>query len=474
MFCSNCGKEIPDGSAFCINCGAKVDAELPAQPPVQQPPVQAPVNQQPYYQQPAGQQTYGQPYGQQPPYGQPPKNKFKLKPWMYIAGGAVVLLAIILVLVFTVFSGGMGPFKGNTTQTKFANDAVRVFAGAFEGLGNQDLKKLADQPFDINMDVDVDTGYYPVSASVEMAYDKEVLGVHAEAVDQDIIAQLDENILYISMYDQVGGIEFDTDADLSKPMPLKDRLEAVMEGISGGSEVSQADYIMVAEAMLNSINPECFGKKGDEWTLTMTPDDIVDMLKTLKEKADKNDKLADVLDELDMDVDDAIDNAEDMADYADFELNVTISYEGGKPVGLEMDYDDGSEYSSFNLQFGYEKTKNGRDISLTVKANGSEMNVDMSIVSKGKDIEFDGKAEYEGDIVRFEGSVTWDGSDVSGTVTVSMDGSEMSVDFDGTVAIGMPKEKVAEDSRFDLDKDEATVRDFEDVVGGYMFGGLGF
>ena len=28
MFCTKCGKELPDGSAFCTNCGAKIASEF--------------------------------------------------------------------------------------------------------------------------------------------------------------------------------------------------------------------------------------------------------------------------------------------------------------------------------------------------------------------------------------------------------------------------------------------------------------
>ena len=36
MFCKNCGAEIPDGSAFCGNCGMKASAEPVQQEPVNQ------------------------------------------------------------------------------------------------------------------------------------------------------------------------------------------------------------------------------------------------------------------------------------------------------------------------------------------------------------------------------------------------------------------------------------------------------
>ena len=53
MFCSNCGKQIEDGAAFCSGCGTSLNSQ--PQPPVQQQTVyQQPINQQPVQQQAAG------------------------------------------------------------------------------------------------------------------------------------------------------------------------------------------------------------------------------------------------------------------------------------------------------------------------------------------------------------------------------------------------------------------------------------
>ena len=35
MKCIKCGADLPDGSVFCTNCGAKLDAGQPAQAPSQ-------------------------------------------------------------------------------------------------------------------------------------------------------------------------------------------------------------------------------------------------------------------------------------------------------------------------------------------------------------------------------------------------------------------------------------------------------
>ena len=62
MICKNCGAQIPDGVAFCTNCGCAVEAPQPAQQA--QPAYQQPA--QPQYQQPA----YQQPFQAQPVYQQ--------------------------------------------------------------------------------------------------------------------------------------------------------------------------------------------------------------------------------------------------------------------------------------------------------------------------------------------------------------------------------------------------------------------
>ena len=73
MYCESCGSFIPDGNAYCSNCGAPGPgsqagaAPTPAVRPAPLPQYQQPVYQQPVYQQP----VYQQPVYQQPVYQQP-------------------------------------------------------------------------------------------------------------------------------------------------------------------------------------------------------------------------------------------------------------------------------------------------------------------------------------------------------------------------------------------------------------------
>jgi hypothetical protein len=158
MFCSNCGKEIPDASKFCPYCGAEhiktegISAAVPepetlplpetaetapvvppvpaavtqpVQEPVQQPAPQPAYGQQPapqqqyaqqqpaYAQQPAPQQAYQQPgYGQQY-YGQaapgeqpaPLKKKSKLPIIIIAVVAALLIIGAGIIVAINVFGG---------------------------------------------------------------------------------------------------------------------------------------------------------------------------------------------------------------------------------------------------------------------------------------------------------------------------------------------------------------------------------
>lgn len=47
MFCKNCGTQLPDGSVFCTECGARVQEEPVDQEPIQEEPVQPEPVQEP-------------------------------------------------------------------------------------------------------------------------------------------------------------------------------------------------------------------------------------------------------------------------------------------------------------------------------------------------------------------------------------------------------------------------------------------
>lgn len=462
MYCTSCGADNPNGSVFCSVCGARMGSE-------------AQTSQQPYGQPPYGQPPYDQPYGQQP-YGQPPK-KAKSKAVWFIAGGAVLLIAIALVLIFVVFPGGTkttggdadGLLSGSTMQAEFFNDGAEVFSNALSGMGGIDAKRLTGEPFDIDMKLRAEVSGFPVEIKASAAYDEEKLGMLAEAAGQEMVLLLDDDMLYVSSAGSVSGYRFDTSEDMSEPMPLKKRVTALVKGLIGDAD----KYTLLIEAMIDNISEDCFKKGKDKTTLTLASDDMIDMLEALDEKAKKDDDLSDAMDDLNWDIDDAINNMKE----EDFDLAVTVGYDGKTPVSLEVDYDDGTEYGAFNLQFGYEDTEDGREISLNATTAAQEIKGTIDTVKNGDKVEYEGSlsASYGGTpagAYSIDGSEEWDGDEVKGSMTITdNNGVSYAIEYEGTVAFGMPEDKVEDDKRFDADTKGANVQDISDLINPSGLGG---
>ena len=99
QFCTKCGGSIPEGSAFCPNCGEPVAQAAPQQPQYQQSVYQP---QQPQYQQPA----YQQPVYQQPAY-QPTANVGP-QPNLLVFG----ILSLVFEVIVGIILGAIGRSKG--------------------------------------------------------------------------------------------------------------------------------------------------------------------------------------------------------------------------------------------------------------------------------------------------------------------------------------------------------------------------
>ncbi len=474
MYCIKCGAQLPPDSQFCTSCGTKLDNSTTPEVPNVGPIAPSPT---------------GQPFT----YGQPPKKKSKALLWALIGVGAALIAAAVL--IFVVFKPGAGPFSGNTVQTRFANDVVGVFTGAASGLETEnDMKKIMNQPFELTMTTSTDASGIKTGTDIAYAYDELALGVSSSSTTDysgsefaDILgdsAALDgtmkllllEDTLYIEQDGTVNGIRFNSKSDLSKPMPLKDRIAALFES----SKLANIDYLQLTEMFLNSIDESCFDKNAGETTLTLDGDALSDTLRTFADKLEENDKLNDAITDMieeisgyPIELSGAISMAAPMLKDADFELTFSVSYKDSRPAGLDIVLSSAGSMV-FDASFEYENQKDGKLLTLDVSTpDGPALSMACDITKTADGIDFDGSITIPGsDTITFNGPEVMDNSSASVTVEMSAGDQKMVMTVDQTVIIGKPSEAVEDDSRFAMDTGSANVIDFNDIFSGGLNGGL--
>nr|MCR4780727.1 zinc-ribbon domain-containing protein [Ruminiclostridium sp.] len=121
-FCSSCGAPLPPGAAFCDKCGAKTNAGAQPLQPTPPPPVQQyqqPV--QPQYQQPV-QPQYQQPMYAQPamqPAGAAVKQKKSKYPLIITIIAVFLAITLVVVLIFNPFGSKKSPL-GEQLEASFS------------------------------------------------------------------------------------------------------------------------------------------------------------------------------------------------------------------------------------------------------------------------------------------------------------------------------------------------------------------
>ena len=118
MFCTKCGHPNNDQAIFCVNCGQPVGQSAPPQP------------QQPQQQYAPPQQPYAQP----PVYGQPqrmPMDPRRKKMWIWIAVGAVVLTAVLLMVFLIPRNAIVGKWYGEYGQEVTFKNGGGVSVGGY-------------------------------------------------------------------------------------------------------------------------------------------------------------------------------------------------------------------------------------------------------------------------------------------------------------------------------------------------------
>ena len=492
MFCQQCGSPIEAGSLFCSKCGTPVPQDTPAEgrtsesagvgensptEPIQETFVPQ-QGQAPYGGNiPPQDQTYGfgSPNGN-PPYGgsyEPPKKRMskKAKGLMWGGIGLITALAIAAVLVFVVFAGVAWPLSGNTVQTRFVNEGAKVLAGAFSDFSVLKMPDVGDQPFDLESTISLEGENIGLSSAanvdLKMAYDKQTLGAVADMGILKAKLLLIGDTLYIDSGYGVSGVRFDTDADLSKPMGLKERLESLSK------DNGKVDYNRLVEAFMNSIDEKCFEKQGQTFTLELKAADMQNALKAFskKLKADKTleDEMANMLKSMgqkDTGVDEMLSQAVAGLDYADFDLIFEIRYDGGAPASLNIDVTDEGETTE--LSFGYEKLNNGKTITLDVNAEGEtdDGTITLTVKKETDGLKLSGSiASSDGTSYDFDGSLNKSGNTLSGSFDLSGDGTDYgTLKFGCTVKPGTLDKAVEEDSRFKIDISDADIQDVESAL----------
>lgn len=475
MYCIKCGAPLPPDSQFCTSCGAQLEnAPETLEPNIA--PIAPPPMGQPFAEGPNVSPIAPPPMGQPFAYGQqPPKKKSQALLWALIGIGAALIVAAVL--IFVVFApGSNGPFKGNTVQTRFANDVVGVFTGAASGLETEnDMKKIMDQPFELTMTTATDASGVQAESDITYAYDEKALGVNIASTitDSDALDSVKmlllEDTLYVEQNNTVRGIRFESEADLSKEMSLKNRIAALFEN----SKLANIDYLQLTEMFINSIDESCFDKSAGNTTLTLDGKALSETLSTFADKLQDNKAMNDALNKMieemsgyPLELSSAISMIAPMLKDTDFELTFSVSYDAGRPAGLEIVLDS-ADSMVFDASFAYENQKDGKLLTLNVSTpDGPVMSMECDITKTADGMAFDGTITVpDSDTISFSGTEKIDKSSVSGIVNMTIGDQKITMNFDQSVKIGMPSEAVENDSRFAMDTNSAQIVNLNEIFG---------
>jgi len=365
------------------------------------------------------------------------------------------------VLLFVVFAGGVGPLSGNTVQTRFVNESVKLFAGAFADFAVLRTADVSEQPFDMEFSLKTKGGGLTTATEFEMAYDRLNLGASVDAGIVRMKMLMLEDKLYVDSGFGVAGVQLESDTDLTKPMGLKQRLAAL-----SGSE-NEVDTIKLVEAFVNSISEDCFRQTGNAFVLQLSATDLQKTLKAFANRLDDDPKLRDDMESLlnGMDIADmeqVLENAASALDVTEFDLTIMIGYRGGAPTAFDIEIE--SAGSSVEMDFGYEKKGDATIITMGVGEGGDVAEIELTVRRIPSGLELVGSVEADDALFDIKGSIEKAGNTLSGSFDLS-DGLEVgTLAFEYTVKPGMPRKAVQDDRRFAIDTENVTMQNIGDLL----------
>lgn len=483
MYCAKCGTQISPDGRFCMNCGEPVlnGSEGEGYNTNQNDQQQTDVSFGEYYAQPLTEDA--------PLHTKQTKNK---KTMVLIIASVLLVCALAAALFLDVFATEKGwPLSGDTLQTRFVNDSIKVFDIAFGDINYGKTDEMKDQPFEMKMNLKFDNAIpgtvINADSVFEYAYDEKALGIKMTQEHNTFKYLLLKDVFYFEsignyldqVFSETVGIKFESDKDLSKPMGLEERMNALLFG-----DEPDLDFTKIFEHFFNSINKECFHKNDRYTTVKLNGSDLSQTLKTfsgkLRDDKELNESIKDLLEKLigiRLDISSLIPMITYQLSEQDFELIWTVRYSNANlPEQVEISFFEKGK-SVFDFAFNAQRKENHRsmafDFLIPDKFKDVLLTIEMQIDIQPDEIEYGGSIILNDTTMEFEHLERWDGYSFHGNAKISSSDQldVMGFSYSGDLTIGAPSIAVKDDERFSVNTKDAKILDLNDL--GSLFSSTG-
>lgn len=480
MYCNNCGTQIPMDGRFCIRCGlpaesAENQVDAPALNQIQP---QAPVEPHNHMHTPVP------PYAQQMPYGYAPMKKKRKKLLLMALALSTVALGLAAILIFGVWTERAWPLSGNTLQTRFVNESVKVLSDGLNALSYGEFDQIYEKPFVINAKYDYTSGYSTDinSLRINAAYDEQTLGIVFTQESDQLQASLKLLLLSDILYAQTEyqsdyfdesmthGVQFFSDSDLSQPMSLTSRLHALFAD-------SDIDFKVLAEMLFNSISEDLFDKDAERTILRMSGDEIAQTLKTfsdkLRDEKNINKQFRDYMSRATgspLDLSNLVSLITPQFIGSDIVLVWIVRYNDAEPNHVDITLlDNNAIVFGFLFQLTGEEYSHNVYSKLTTQSYGGENDVlwvEAGVSEKKSGLNMAGRIGFNKDMIDFYMQEDWSDNRFSGNIElVASEGDPVFIYYEGDLTIGTPDTAVRRDEKYQVDTRNAAVLLFKEIFG---------